>query len=250
MSFIDYHCEVFDLGQISSVSLIVDIICLVIIIFIVSRSAFKGFLSSIISFFGALISIIISYTVCKPVSEYIYSSFLENKIVSYITESIGNISTDNASHVLQKIEESIESLPSVIVSLFQSNGQSVVDIVTNNIGQSVDTIAKTLSYDIVKPLLITLISTISFIVIFIILSVLFGFLEKIFIGIKKVPIIGKLNSFLGAIFGVFHSLIILYIIYLVLNLATSLPNISLPYITIETLKNSYIFGWLSSFSLF
>ena len=250
MSFIDYHCEVFDLGQISSVSLIVDIICLVIIIFIVSRSAFKGFLSSIISFFGALISIIISYTVCKPISEYIYSSFLENKIVSYITESIGNISTDNASHILQKIEESIETLPSAIVSLFQSNGQSVVDIVTNNIGQSVDTIAKTLSNNIVEPLVITLISTIVFILSFIILSILFGFLEKLFVGIKKIPVIGKLNSILGAIFGVFHSLIILYIIYLVLNLVTSLPNISLPYITTETLNNSYIFGWLSSFSFF
>lgn len=238
------------MGQINSVSLIIDIIALIIIFFIVARSASKGFISSIISFFGALASIIISYIISTPIAQYIYNSFLKNKIVVYITESIGNVSTDNASHFLQKLEESIQTLPAPIVSLLQSNGQSVVDIVTNNLGQNVNTIAEELCTKIIEPLVTTLISILSFIIIFIVLSIVFHLLEKLFVGIKKIPIIGKLNSLLGAIFGILYSLIVLYVIYLTLHFALTVFNTSLPYITEESLQGSYIFGWLSTFKFF
>ena len=238
------------MGQINSVSVIFDIIALVLAIFIIARSASKGFISSIISFLGGLASLIISSFLSGPLAEYIYGLFLKDKIISSITESIGNVSTNSASEFLNSLEQSVQSLPSPIVALFQSNGQSVVDIVTNNLGQGVQTIAENLSLKIIEPLFITLISTIFFIILFIILSLVFNLLSKLFVGIKKIPVIGKINSILGAVFGILYSLIILYVVYVVLYFLSTVFNLSLPYVTQETLQGSYIFGWLSSFRFF
>lgn len=238
------------MGQINSVSVIFDIIALVLAIFIIARSASKGFISSIISFFGGLASLIISSFLSRPLAEYIYGLFLKDKIISSITESIGNVSTNSASEFLNSLEQSVQSLPSPIVALFQSNGQSVVDIVTNNLGQGVQTIAEDLSLKIIEPLFITLISTVFFIILFIILSLVFNLLSKLFVGIKKIPVIGKINSILGAVFGILYSLIILYVVYVVLYFLSTVFNLSLPYVTQETLQGSYIFGWLSSFRFF
>ncbi len=238
------------MGQINSVSVIFDIIALVLAIFIIARSASKGFISSIISFFGGLASLILSSFLSRPLAEYIYGLFLKDKIISSITESIGNVSTNSASEFLNSLEQSVQSLPSPIVALFQSNGQSVVDIVTNNLGQGVQTIAEDLSLKIIEPLFITLISTVFFIILFIILSLVFNLLSKLFVGIKKIPVIGKINSILGAVFGILYSLIILYVVYVVLYFLSTVFNLSLPYVTQETLQGSYIFGWLSSFRFF
>ncbi len=238
------------MNQINSVSLIIDIVALILAILIVAKSASKGFISSIISFLGGLASIIISSFISKPISEYIYHSFLENRIVFSITESIGTASTNNASEFFETLEQSFQSFPTPIISFLQSNSQSVLNIVTNNLGQSAERIAQDLCANIIEPLILALISTLSFIILFVTLSLVFKTLSKVFVGIKKIPIIGKLNSILGAIFGILYSFIVLYFIYVILYFILMAFNPSLQYITQETLDSSYIFRWLSSFRFF
>lgn len=233
----------------NTVSLILDIIALVLAIIIIVKCGVKGFLSSIISFLGGLFSVIIAAFLSKPASQYIYTNFLEKHLIEKITASLGDMATTNASAFLEGLETSLQSLPAPLLSLMQLNSQSVVSVLSENIGESVDTLSLQLSENVLKPLTTTLVSAVLFIILFIVLLLIFKLLAKAFSKIKKVPVLGPVNTVLGVVFGVLNALVVLYVICVVLNLLIMFLGNSVPYISTETLQNSYIFGWLSSIKL-
>ena len=231
----------------NTVSLILDIIALVLAIIIIVKCGVKGFISSIISFLGGLFSALIAAFLSNPAAQYIYTNFLEKHLVEKITVSLGEMTTTNASAFLEGLETSLQSLPAPLLSLMQLNSQSVVSVLSENIGASVDTLSMQLSENVIKPLTTTLVSAVLFIVLFIVLLLIFKLLSKAFTKIKKVPLLGPVNTVLGVVFGFLNALIVLYVICVVLNLLIMFLGNTIPYLSTETLQNSYIFGWLSSF---
>ena len=62
------------------------------------------------------------------------------------------MATTNASAFLEGLETSLQSLPAPLLSLMQLNSQSVVSVLSENIGESVDTLSLQLSENVLKPL--------------------------------------------------------------------------------------------------
>lgn len=238
--------EVFLLPFDNITALILDIIAVVIVIFIVARCGTKGFISSIISFLGGLASLLIAYFVSGPISQYIYTSFLEERFVLQISNSLSDITTTNANVIVEGLQNGIDSLPAPLLSLMQINSQEVISVISNNIGQSAQTISTQLCENVVKPLVIALVAAVLFILIFIVLSLIFKLLSKAFSKIKKVPVIGPVNTALGVVFGVLYGFIVLYVLSVIMNLLILFFGNSIPYLTLDTLQDSYIFGFLSS----
>ena len=148
-------------------------------------------------------------------------------IVKTIDESLPFLGLDE--NMLDQMDNTL--LSDLVVSILQSGG---------NPGQSV-------LDNIVKPFVLIPMRTIIFIILFILISILLSFVIKATSLINKIPLIGKLNEFLGAIMGFVHGVIVVFVVVILLNMIIAITDNSLIFLNQSTIDNSFMFSWVYHF---
>ena len=174
-------------------SLIIDLIAISIIIVTIVISAKKGFLSEVVSFVGWLVSAIVAKIFCTPVADYVYVNFIKDKIYTSILNSLG----EKTASLSSSYSDFIASLPESIQKLLGNADLNNLNTLFDDPTRSPEAVALELSENVIGPMVITILSALAFILIFLICIFIVKLLAQLFKGVKKIPVIGPLNSFLG-----------------------------------------------------
>lgn len=217
-------------------SLIIDLVALSIIIVTIVISARKGFLSEIVSFIGWLVSAIVAKVFCTVVADYVYINFVKEKIYTSILNSLG----ERTASLSSSYSDFFASLPESIQKLLGNSDLSNLNTLFDDPSRSSETIALELSENVIGPIVMTLLTALAFILIFLICIFVVKLLAKLFIGVRKIPVIGSLNTFLGILIGIIKAVIVLYLLKMIAEFVLTSAGGNLFGISTVDFSKSYI----------
>lgn len=219
---------------------IVDIVIVVLFVFVVAMAYKKGFLSTVIDTFALAISAVVSYMFFEPVAEVVYNLFVRSLVETRFTRVLDDISSTLS--VSDKVNAMIEGLPTSAVKLAEIMG---VDF--NALSRSMasggalsDEVLIELAVDkIGHPIMINVTEVITFIAMFIVITIAAKFLAGIFKKANDIPLLGKLNAGLGGVIGVVKAVAIIFVactaFYFIAGMSGAGP-------VIEAINNSKIYA--------
>lgn len=195
---------------------IFDIVLLLVTVVIIIISAKRGFVISLLSTVSVALSGFLSYKFTNPLTEFIYSSFLYDKIEVKLTEVLTGLS-QNVSYG-DKIQAMIDSIPTGIVNASQGLGFNLnfaveslqLDLFTN------EAIVKAFMDNIGSYIIKSVLEIVVFVLLFAVLSVVFRYISLLFNKlVRKIPVVGKANTVLGGVLGLVKALVTVVVICLV-----------------------------------
>ena len=195
---------------------IFDVVLGVIAVVIIGISAKKGFVISLLSSLSVALSGFLSHKFTNPVSEFIYSSFLYDKIELKLTEVLTSLSQDVSYN--DRIQAMLDSIPSVFVDASQGLGfdlKLAVDSMQTDMFSN-EAIVKAFMDNIASFVVKSLLDVAVFVVLFVVLSVIFRKVSMLFNKVvKKIPVVGKANTVLGGVLGLVKAIVLVLVICLV-----------------------------------
>lgn len=192
---------------------IIDILIVVLFVFLVSLAYKKGFLSTIIDTFAVVISAIASHKLFEGVAESVYNLLVRDLVETRFTRVLDDISSSLS--VSEKITAMIDGLPQGAVKLAQVMGVDMTSL-SNSMnmsgGLSDDELIKLAVDKIGHTIMINVTEVVTFIVLFIVITIALKFIAGIFKKANDIPLLGKFNALLGGVVGVVKALAIVYIV--------------------------------------
>ncbi len=221
-------------------SLVFDFIIILAAVFSIYLGISRGFVRSIMHFASLILALIAVFVFTTPLSELLYDSVI-SKSVSNITESS---LTDIIGTGVAKLEISnvLEDRPEALTDLTTRFFTSIDEVTEyyNNFLKSLsepDAINK-ISEMIATPTAKAISTVIAAIILFVGSLLILKIITFILDLIVKLPVLDKLNKFLGMLFGVASALITSIVIA---NISVGLIN-SLESINSELFNDSVISG--------
>ncbi|MBR3766804.1 MAG: CvpA family protein [Clostridia bacterium] len=216
---------------------IIDIAVILIIVIIAVVSAKKGFLMSLFNIAAFVASGILARLFSSPVTSFIYSNYLSEKVLLKLNELLPSGSVNG--EITGIIDGVMNSLPSFLAGVAKQFGiYNIADF--EQFSQSGEALTvEMLEREYVGPLVSNIVS----VIVIVLLFILFSFLLKIVLSFinrmltkKKHKIIRSTNMFLGAALGVIKGVIPAGLVCALLNIiAPAFNNETL----LELTNNSY-----------
>lgn len=221
---------------------IFDILIVALFTVLVVFAYKKGFVSTVIDTFAVAISAVVSHKFFETVAEGIYNLLVRDLVETRFTRVMDEISSSLS--VTDKVNAMIEGLPPSAVKLAESMGVSF-----NSLSFSMSGAANLSNEDLVKvavdkighPIMINVTEVITFVAMFIILTIALKFLASMLKKANDIPLLGKFNAVLGGVIGVIKAAAIVFVVctafYFVVGMSGSAP-------VIEAVNNSFIYGFI------
>lgn len=219
---------------------IVDILIIALFVFVVVKAYKKGFVSTVIDTFALAISAIVSYKFFEPVAEGAYNLLVRDLVETRFTRVLDDISSTLS--VTDKVNAMIEGLPTGAVKLAE-----VMGVNFNSLSASMGTGANMSNDDLIAlavekighPIMINVTEVVTFIAMFIVITIALKFLAGIFKKANDIPLLGKLNAGLGGIIGLAKAVAIVFVgctvFYFIAGMSGAGP-------VIEAINNSKIYA--------
>ena len=219
---------------------IVDIVIIALFVLVVAMAYKKGFLSTIIDTFALAISAVVSYMFCEPVAEGVYNLFVRNLVETRFTRVLDDISSSLS--IADKVNAMIEGLPTSAVKLAEVMGVNFKSLTLSMSGGnnlSDEALINLAVEKIGHPIMINVTEVLTFIAMFIIITIALKFLAGMFKKANDIPLLGKLNAGLGGVIGVIKAVAIVFVactaFYFIAGMSGAGP-------VIEAINNSKIYA--------
>lgn len=175
-----------------------DVFYILAALIIVILFAYRGFFASVFHFGRYIAAAIISYSAGPVLSRFLYQKWIFFWIAAPVAQKVENFLNNTVGSV--DIEGMVESLPTLVKKFADT------EALYAKYGTAVDgfhTVAEEFSATVAAPLATLLSNIVAYAVIFfvsvLLLKLLSFLLDKFF---DSIPLLNKINHFLGAILGV------------------------------------------------
>lgn len=221
---------------------IIDILIIALFVFVVVMAYKKGFLSTIIDTFAVAISAVVSYMFFEQVAEDVYNLLVRDLVETRFTRVIDDVSSNLS--VADKVYAMIEGLPPSAVKLAESMGVNF-----GSLAQSISSGGELSDKDLIAlavdkigyTIMINITEILTFIIMFIIITLALKFLAGLFKKANDIPLLGKLNAVLGGVIGVVKAVAIVFVastaFYFVAGMSGAEP-------VIAAINSSIIYGFI------
>ena len=223
----------------SWVSFIYDAAAVAIILICMARGAKDGFAKAIVQTVGLVVSVAAALYVSRVCASLIYTTAIQPGLLSTIESSIEN-AVDTES-VVEGLKSALGAIPALSAVLFDFSG--VEASLDGAVNLESSKIAAVVESSVIRPVVEPLLQMIIFILTLIILMFVVTLLAKGSKGFNKVPLIGGINSFLGAVMGIINGGVLLCAAAAVISLIISAKGDS-QYLSQDIISNTYIFKWI------
>lgn len=224
-------------------ALILDIIAVVIVAITVYLGYRRGFLRSLIQFIGCVAAFIIALTFSKPIATFTFDSFLANGIQTKLSETVGSVSEIPTS--FEQMETLLEDLPGPIVSVLENNVnlQESLENLSTSVADTTESFVQVLMDTIIRPVAVSLIQFIVFILLFIILLFVVRLIARLIKPITKLPLLHQADGALGAVLGLIKGAIFVLALVSVLQVVAATAQGG--WITQATLEETVVVKWIA-----
>lgn len=223
----------------SWVSFIYDAAAVAIILICMARGAKDGFAKALVQTVGLVVSVAAALYVSRVCASLIYTTAIQPGLLSTIESSIEN-AVDTES-VVEGLKSALGAIPALSAVLFDFSG--VEASLDGAVNLESSKIAAVVESSVIRPVVEPLLQMIIFILTLIILMFVVTLLAKGSKGFNKVPVIGGINSFLGAVMGIINGGVLLCAAAAVISLIISAKGDS-QYLSQDIISNTYIFKWI------
>lgn len=227
---------------------IIDIVLVLLLILIVYASFRKGFLRSVLSLGGFLISTIFSFMFGKMIAEMLFDSMAKPWLTSMINEQVVAGANNNLTVVVDNLYLNLPGyISGPIELLFGSKEQmtaSLQSAVNNGSTGLTDSIV-----GLLRPMMVTLISILVFIILFILCMLALRVIDRMLIRVRRLPVIGTFDGLLGGIVGVLKAFVWLVIIVFLAKAVILLSSNSLSWMNNELVDSTFLFKYAYDFDL-
>ena len=225
-------------------SICLDIAVVLLIIGGIYKGRRDGFLKSLILFVGSLASLIIAGYLSHWFSDWLYDSFLREKIAASVLEAMQNTGAESLKTSLQGVLPAIGGLLGMIAKAFNFTSLQIsADQLKQALTGNLEGLSGTLTDQIFGPPVKGLVAVIAFVVLFGLCMIVFRLIGRTLQAVNNVPVVGGINRLLGMVFGLanaaFWLLALSFLFYLVMRM---LPASEL--FSRQTLESTWLFGWV------
>lgn len=229
-------------------SLILDAIIILIILFFVFLSAKKGFVRTLIEVVGFVAAIVIALTLSSPIANVTYDKLIMPSVV----KTVQNIANDGVANATNAIDAVWEKMPGFITdsSFLGLSKENITSSVQEQTATSTEQLAQQISDSFVKPavtkLISLLISVVLVVVVLFVVKILAKYINKLF----SFSVVGDINKTLGGVLGVVKGAAVAVIFCLIISLIVSFTKDGFLIFTYDNINSSYIFKFLMGLSPF
>lgn len=229
-------------------SIILDLIALAIIVITVLISAKRGFVRTAVELVGFIAAVFISFTISTPLANTTYDKIIEPSIVSSVA-SVADTAANNSS---EAVDSFWNEMPEWVKSGIEKAGiskESLDGSITANIGNGVTSAAESASQSVIKPAVTSTLALVYQVISLIILLIIVKPIAKLINKLFSFSLVGKVNSLLGGVVGVFKGIIYAAVFCLLITLIVSFTSNGFLIFTNEAIEQSLFFSFVNSLRL-
>lgn len=241
-------------------SLVLDLILVLFLIKTVYDCYRKGFLAVVIKVVGTVASFLLALTFSGPLSDWIYTRFLETTVVNTIAEKlpsgVGGLTMDGIGGLdtlmqfkdtaAAYISQALESLNPAWTFFSPADGAATTDAVVTQVQNGL-TIAQAVAESAVRPTVTALLSIICFFVLFTVIMFVVKLLVRVGRGANEIPLVGGVNRLAGIAIGVVYAGVLGYIISMGLALVAGITGGVIPFLTPQVLADTWVIQFFMNF---
>lgn len=227
-------------------SIIFDVLLIAVVVVVIILSKNKGFVASCLDTLSLVISAVVSFLFTNKIADFVYHLFVEDLVKTTFKNALDDAS--NGLTVGEKVSTMVDALPQSALKLAEYFGINIEHLKHNtSMGmftdeELIEVVTEKVAYDI----MILIVQAICFIVLFILVSLLVKFVSSFLSAtLSKIPLVGQLDSVLGACFGLVKGCIIVVSISVLLTIIVATAEPNSPLLAIE---DSFIYGFLKDLS--
>ncbi len=218
---------------------IYDAIAVVLVLICMARGAKDGFAKAFVQTVGMVVSVAAALYVSRVCASLIYTTAIQPGLISTIESSIEN-AVDTES-VIDGLKSALGTIPALSAVFFDFSG--VEASLDGAVNLESSKIAAVVESSVIRPVVEPLLQTVIFIAALIILMLVVTLLAKGSKAFNRVPVIGGINSFLGALMGIINGGVLLCAAAAVISLIISAKGDS-QYLSADIISNTYLFKWI------
>ena len=225
-------------------SLIIDGILLLVLVFSAIRAYCDGFFTAVIRLFGTLGSFIAGIYVSDNYSQIIFDNYIKSRLTErsydYLVQTSRNIDIETA------INSIIGKWPhELVITVLQKAEDTLAQILTPTMESAVYLVE-----EFIGPLIVSCMSLLLFITVFIAVKIVCSLLAKMFTAVNKVPVLGTANRLAGLVAGVGIGGINIILLSCLLSIIVLLSGDSLSFLNADVLARSRALAVTAPFNPF
>ena len=191
----------------------VDLVILGILGVSILYGLYRGFIASVASMGGCLLSLVASFWLSPKVAEFLQSKTdLSNTLMSYADATtrlkdstlsslpVQGLTSENISTILSRA-----SLPAPLDKLLQSNLEKQVYNATN--------ITQDVGHYVTQTIVSALLNVICFVLTFVVLLILFHVIVNLLKAVFRFPVLKQLNAVAGGAFGLIRGILLCFVLF-------------------------------------
>ncbi len=226
-------------------AVLIDVIIIAVIGVFVYVSARRGFVRVLIETVGFVAAVIISFTICTPLSNLTYDKIIEPPIITTASNEVHNSINEATDSIIDK-------LPDYLKDYLIKSG-----IKENLISQNEDKIESgtydflaDISQNKIKPVVTKIMATVYCAIILTVLLIAVKILARIFNKCFSIKQIAKLNTALGGLCGLIKGTAFVLIICFIIWLLIPITDNGIWIFSAQNIDKTYIFRFLISLGEF
>ncbi len=185
---------------------IIDIILIAVVLLVVFISAKRGIVITLFDIASAVIAVLFSKLISPRASEYIYDSFIKERIIDFLNEKYSGIE-HGISDMASNIASFFDFLPKGMTEYAKASGLFDSQALSDSILNGVTTVNE-LEANIISPVMHSLLNLVCFSVFALVLVVLLRIAGRLLAKlVTKSKLAEKLDTALGAAFGLLKGFI-------------------------------------------
>lgn len=203
--------------------MVIDIALMCISLLVIISSIKRGFLSSILGLVAWIVSAILIMKFSMPISEWIYDSFVRERVIKSVAEKISDTNLGNAQATYSAFLATVTPALTAASKLLNVNLITNLDTM-NTAGLSTEKVAGLITDNYFSTLILYFVKWIVSIVMFIVLLAILRYISGLIIKLVRVTPFKSADKLLGGVIGVIKAFVVVVVLSAMIELSVGLIN--------------------------
>ncbi|MGI6264075.1 MAG: CvpA family protein [Acutalibacteraceae bacterium] len=223
--------------------IVLDVLIVVILGISLHMGYRHGLVRSVVKLIGCVAALVLAVTLSHPVGEWTYDTFFQSRVESGLSD---RVEQSSGRSVRDTAREAIEELPGG-VRAFLGDSQWLDEALAkfdDSVTYEKQEIVTAVSRDIIRPVAVTLLGVIAFLLLFILLLIAVALLAKLVGKLARIPGLRQVDGALGALLGLIEGVVIVLAAVALIQVAVTSAGDD-AWLTKKDVDQTVVFGWVA-----
>lgn len=188
----------------------IDLILLGVFVAAVLISAKKGIVRTVLDVVAFVLALVLAAQLAGPLAQGCYDAVLSERVETKIEQKLSENENASASKTVVLVIDSLPGFAKDYIEKSNSDMSRYIAQMTSG-NYTAANAAADLNKEIARPACIAVLTSVFFLLLFVVLSALLQRLSKVVSKAFKIPIVGTVNTVLGGAFGAVKGCVLVFI---------------------------------------